>query len=482
MTFNSGVCLAFIVFLSITIAIGLTTWRKVKTTEDYIFGSRSLGTVVTALAVETADMSAWLFMGLPGAIYIAGTGEMWIALGLLIGTILNWTIVAKKIRIVSEKYKNTITIPSLFSKLIHTEYNLAIYLVKVLSSLIIIIYFTLYTASGFEAGGKFFSYTFGLNYYVSLLITAAIIVCYTLLGGFLSISWNSVVQGIFMLAGIMAVPIAAFWVLGGLSGAFAVSPINNLSGGNLVIEIISSMSWALGYFGMPHILIRFMAQKDVTKIRRSGFMAIVWCFICLISAILIGEIGRSFVGNNSLNHLDSEKLFALITENIFVINGNFVLSFIGGLILCAVLAAILSTVASQMLMVSSSVSVDLYSTVIHGNLSAKKELLINRYVALVVAIMSFLLAINPDNSVMDLVSTAWAGLGATFGPLVLLLLYWKKVTGSAAILGMLVGSMTVFAWPILPVVSAVYSILPGFILSFLIIIVVSKLTLKKISQ
>jgi sodium/proline symporter len=420
-------------------------------------------------------MSAWLFMGLPGAIYLAGSGKAWIALGLIMGTILNWSFVAKRIKKVSLAAGDSTTIPEFFASATKSHSKALSNTLRVLTSSVIIIYFTVYTASGFVAGGKFFSYTFGFSYTFSLCITAAIIIIYTFLGGFLSIAWNSVIQGSLMLFSVLAVPIAAFFILGGASGAFSAAPINqDLS--NPAIEIISSLSWALGYFGMPHILIKYMAVKDGVKISRPASIAILWCAISLASAVLIGIIGRAFIGSSALIGGDSEKLFSIMIERIFISSGNVILTALGGLFLCAVLSAIMSTSAAQLLMSSSSVSIDIYAAVIHGRLSDSAKLKISRAVVIAIAVFGFAIALNPENSVMNLVSVSWAGFGATFGPLVLLILYWKRVTALGAISGMAAGLLTVFLWPILPICPSLYALLPGFAISLIVNIFISKLT------
>ncbi|MDR3128314.1 MAG: sodium/proline symporter [Bifidobacteriaceae bacterium] len=474
---NSFILLAFIVYAVGTIIIGVIGYRKVKTTEDYIIGSRSLGTLVSALSAEAADMSAWLFMGLPGAIYLAGTGQAWIAVGLLLGTILNWLLVAKRIRNRSQEVGNATTIPEFFANISQTTSKKLFITVRVLSSSIIIIYFIVYTASGFVAGGKFFSYVFGTDYFTGLLFTVFILVFYTFLGGFLSISWNSVLQGLLMLVSILVVPVALFIVSPGSIGSLAEASRNFITTPSS--DIISSLAWALGYFGMPHILIKYMAQKDITKVRRSATIAITWCFISLLSAVLIGILGVGFIGNGVLNQANSENLFFVVINYLFIKNGTILSILVAGFFFCAVLSAIMSTAATQLLMISTSSSVDIYSSVISDEATDEQKLDMSRFSVIVVAFLGFIMAINSNNTVMGLVSTAWAGFGAVFGPLVLLSLYWKKITAWGSIFGMLTGLIVVLVWPLLSFSVAQYSILPGFISSALTIIIVSKITYKK---
>lgn len=478
-----GIILAFLLYLIVMVFIGYKGFKKVKTTDDYIIGSRSLSPIVAALSAEASDMSAWLFMGLPGSIYLFGTGKAWIAIGLIIGTILNWTLISKRLRQRSIDAKNSTTLPSFFSESTFSKTEKSKNALKIITSLVIVIFFSIYTASGFVAGGKFFSFALNIDYIPSLFITALVIILYTFLGGFLSIAWNSVIQGMLMLLSVLIVPLSAMLILGGITQSFSTQAVQEASGNQDIIsnilEIISNLGWALGYFGMPHILIKYMAIEDRTKIKRSATYAISWCFTSLFAAVVIGIVGRSFLGNASLGEKDSENLFGKLIEKIFVENDNFLLPLLGGFFLCAILSAIMSTAAAQLLMTSSSITVDLYKNTYKPNASDSSILKYSRIVVLLVATLGFSIALNPNNSVMNLVSYAWAGFGATFGPLVILILFWNKVSSKGAIFGISTGLLIVIVWDFIPYFSSLYSLVPAFGVSILTNYLISKHDLKQ---
>jgi sodium/proline symporter len=475
--FNIWIVVAFGVYCALMVAIGAVGFRRTKTTDDYIIGGRSLGAFVGALSAEAADMSAWLFMGLPGAIYLSGIGKGWIAVGLLLGTTLNWLLVAKRLNKCSAKQRDSATLPGFFSSTLSSR------AVGLVTALVLVVFFTVYVASGFVAGGKFFSLVFHTSYFSSMLITALVIILYTFLGGFLSISWTSAVQGCLMFISVLVVPIAAVVTLGGFGPAFATTDALTAvsSGGNdtSALEIISNLAWGLGYFGMPHIIIKYMAIKSERTIRKSSVIAISWCALSLGFAVLIGLVGRNFVGPNTLVGADSENLFIHMISNLFIDKGGFVLHFLGGLFLCAILSAIMSTAATQLLMSSSSVSVDIYQKFLKPKSADKSVLNLSRVVVLLVALVGFAIALDPNSSIMELVSDAWAGFGASFGPLVLLILYSKKVTKEGAVAGIISGGLIVLLWKYLPILPQLYSLVPGFIISGIVIVLVSHFTREK---
>lgn len=317
---NIGIVSSFIIYFAVIIFIGIKGYKRVKSTDDYIIGGRSLGSLAGALSAEASDMSAWLFMGLPGSIYIAGTGQAWIAVGLLLGTICNWLLVAKRLRKASIAADDSTTLPGFFasttsaSLINNTTINnlssiqlFSSQIVRITTSIVIAVFFTIYTASGFVAGSKFFSFVFGSSYLVSLLITVAIILIYTFLGGFLSIAWTSIIQGLLMLCSVVLVPVSAILVLGGITEAVSTPAINSQPVD--ILTIVSSLAWGLGYFGMPHIIIKYMAIKSSQTIKQSGVIAIIWCTISLGSAVLIGVVGRSLVGGLDKN--DSENILPI---------------------------------------------------------------------------------------------------------------------------------------------------------------------------
>jgi sodium/proline symporter len=467
--------MAFVAYAGLMVVLGGIGFRRVKTSSDYIIGGRSLGALVGALSAEASDMSAWLFMGLPGAIYIAGTGEAWIAVGLLLGTVCNWVFVAKKMRTKSQAADDSVTLPKFFAASCSGT-DAQKKALRVLSSIIITLFFTVYTASGFVAGGKFFSYTFGTSYLVSMLITAAIVITYTFLGGFLSIAWTSVAQGILMVVAVAAVPIGAMLVLGGVSSALFEPAVS--SAPVSLVQIVSNLAWGLGYFGMPHIIVKYMALKDTKTATRSGVIAIIWCAISLGFAVLIGVVGRAFIGGETLSKGDSENLFTMMIHKLFIDGGYLTLPFIAGLFFCAILSAIMSTAASQLLMASSSISVDIYAgSLKNGDVSDNVRLKLSRIFVVGIALLGFLIALNPENQIMTLVSNAWAGFGAAFGPLVLLVLYRERISCVSAIAGMVSGGLCVLVWPHLPAVSSLYELVPGFALSLMVTWVTSHTSL-----
>ncbi|GHT83156.1 sodium:proline symporter [Actinomycetota bacterium] len=455
---------------------------RVKTNKDYILGSRGLGPLAGALSAEAADMSAWLFMGLPGSIYLAGTGKGWIAVGLLAGTIANWVFVARKIRSKSIDLDDAQTLPQFFSRLTTTNSIKMRKALQIVVSLIIVLFFTIYTASGFVAGAKFFSFIFQMPYFNAMCITALVVAIYTFLGGFLSISWNSVVQGLLMLLSVVVVPISALIILGGLTELTAVAPAPTPTQ-NSAVDVISSLAWGLGYFGMPHIIIKYMAIKSEQSVKRGGVIAVAWCAISLGFAVLIGEVGRAFFRPDSANALDAksaENVFTMLIDHLFIQGEALNFPFLGGLFYCAILAAIMSTAASQLLMASSSLTSDIYAGIFNPRATDKFKLWMSRVVVILVAVVAFVIAQNPDNSIMELVANAWAGFGAAFGPLVLLGLYSKRVTAVGALAGMVVGVLTILAFPFLN--TGLYELVPGFLLSLIVIYLVSKVPHRHISQ
>lgn len=488
---------AFIFYLFVMLTIGFVYFKKSKNTEDYFLGGRQLGGWTAALSAQASDMSGWLLMGLPGAVYVAGTGEIWIAVGLLLGTILNWYLVAGRLRKYTIKANNSLTLPEFFSNRFHDKKNI----LKIISSIFITIFFLVYTASAFTAGAKLFNSVFGLDYHIALAIGALVIVTYTLFGGFMAVCVTDFIQGLMMLAALMIVPIIAYCMLGGGDGvanALSANGIPDVGGylnplldkeGNSVtaISIISNLGWALGYFGMPHILVRFMAIRSHSEVKKSRVIAIIWVIISLTAACFLGVIGKAFLGGE-LDDAQSENVFIQMILNIF--NNSWFMAFLGGILLCGILAAIMSTADSQLLVTSSSVSQDLYKGVINKKSSSKNTLMVSRIVVLAVAVIAFLIALDPNSSVMDLVSDAWAGFGAAFGPVILLALFWKRTTLSGAIAGMILGGVTVIFWDYVPLFSTadgmlttgkytgLYSLVVGFAIALAAIVVVSLISKK----
>ncbi len=502
-TNNIIILSSFAVYLIIMIIIGAVSAKGTKNNEDYFLGGRNLGGWTAALSAQASDMSGWLLMGLPGSIYLAGTGEMWIAIGLLVGTILNWYIVSSRLRKYTIVAGNSLTIPSFFQNRYRDDKGI----IKIVSAIIIAVFFAVYTASAFSSGAKLFATLFGTDdnykkvYFIGLCIAAVVILVYTFMGGFKAVCYTDFVQGLLMLVAILFVPILAYLALTyhtsfseALTSNGVTNPENYLSffknedgSTTSAVSIISNLAWGLGYFGMPHILIRFMAVKSDAEIKKSRTIAIVWVIISLVASCAIGLVARGYL-TTSLDTATSETAFIRVIQQFF--SSNYVLVFIGGIFLCGILAAIMSTADSQLLVTASAVSEDMYKGAIKKNASEKSALNVGRIAVVVVAVIAFLIALDPESSIMTLVSDAWAGFGSAFGPVILLALYWKRSTLAGAISGMTTGALTVIVWDYLPIMNGqtpyaatgLYSLLLGFAIAMIVNIVVSLLTKKPSKQ
>ena len=486
MSNNTWIFIAFGAYLLLMIGIGIFYSRRTKSSEDFFLGGRSLGGWVAALSAQASDMSGWLLMGLPGAIYAFGTGQIWIAVGLAIGTILNWIFVSARLRRYTIRAGNSLTLPQFFENRFHDKTKI----LRVASSLFIMIFFLVYTASGFSAGAKLFSSVFKIDYHIALAIGAAVILIYTFFGGFLAVCWTDFIQGFMMLISIIIVPVIAVAFLGGPGqtrelldgiGTNFLNPLYDNGKPLGFISIFSQLAWGLGYFGMPHILVRFMAIRNEGEVRKSRRVAITWVVISLSAACLMGAIGRAFFLDAPIGN--SENVFIEMIQRIF--SDQIHIPFIGGLLLCGILAAIMSTADSQLLVTASSISEDVYKGVINKKASDKSMLRVSRITVMIVAAAAFLIAYDPNSSVMGLVSNAWAGFGSAFGPVVLMALFWKRTTFAGAASGMIAGGLTVILWDYIPFsgatlgsITGLYSLVPGFLIGLLLIIVVSLFTKK----
>ena len=493
---------AFAFYMALMIGIGIFYSKRTKNNEDYFLGGRNLSGWTAALSAQASDMSGWLLMGLPGTVYLAGTGEVWIAIGLLAGTVLNWYIVSSRLRKYTIVAGNSLTIPSFFENRYRDNKGI----IKIVSAIIIAIFFAVYTASAFRSGAKLFETLFGDTignaYLIGLIIAAVVILIYTLLGGFKAVCTTDLIQGLLMLVAILAVPIVAYAILTwdngfaqALSAKGVSSPENyldffrNEDGSPIsAVSIISSLAWGLGYFGMPHIIIRFMAIKNETEVKKSRKIAIVWVILSLAAACFVGLVARGFL-NTQLVGKESESAFILLIQQVF--SGNGLLVFVGGIFLCGILAAIMSTADSQLLVTSSAISEDIYKGVIKkkapkNEKTEKSALNVGRIAVLVVAVIAFLIALDPNSSIMDLVSDAWAGFGSAFGPVVLLALFWKRSNLAGAVAGMATGTITVIVWDYLPLINgdtiykatSLYSLVVGFSLALVVNFIVSLVTRK----
>ena len=489
---------AFALYMSGMLIIGITTAKKNKNADDYFLGGRNLGGWVAALSAQASDMSGWLLMGLPGCIYAFGTNQAWIAIGLFIGTVLNWIFIAGRLRRYTIRAGNALTIPEYLSNRFGDKKKI----LMAISAVVILIFFLVYTASAFAAGGKLFSSIANVDYHTALFIGAAVILAYTFLGGFLAVCKTDFIQGMMMLIGILAVPIVAVMLMGTGSiipnlidsGVEDASDFLNIfvENGKPItgMSIASQLAWGLGYCGMPHILVRFMAIKDEKELGKSKKVAIVWVLLSLVVACIIGVVGRAYLYPTVLANEGSqyenvyiEMIMKMFTEDVKI-------PFIGGLLLCGILAAIMSTADSQLLVSSSSISQDLFKGVFFKDLKEKTVLIIARVCVFVIAIIAFVIAWNPDSSIMGLVSDAWAGLGAAFGPTILMSLYWKRINLPGAAAGMVGGAATVILWDYIKLIdmdgekvtlatyTGAYSLLIGFFVSLALIIIVSLITPK----
>ena len=473
------------------LVVGALFTRKNKNSDDFYLGGRKLGPVVTAMSAEASDMSSWLLMGLPGLALMTGLAEaVWTAIGLAVGTYINWLIVAKRIRVYSNKI-NAITLPQFFSKRFGDKANI----LTIISALFIVVFFIPYTASGFSACGKLFGSLFGVDYVTAMIISAVVIVLYCVLGGFLAASTTDFIQSIVMtIALVVVVGFGASAVNGfdavfenvkGLDGylnlfeGFSVEKGEIMSYGAL--PVVSTLAWGLGYFGMPHILLRFMAIEDENKLKLSRRIASVWVVISMAVAILIGVVGYSLMKNEIVPaYADASAAETIIVDIANVISKyGYIPAIVAGVILSGILASTMSTADSQLLAAASSVSQDLAQTSFGIKLSQKKSMLWARISVVAISVIAVFLALNPNSSVFRIVSFAWAGFGATFGPIMLFALFWKRTNKWGALAGMLSGGIMVFFWKfVIREVFAgtwldLYELLPAFIVASILIVVVS---------
>ncbi len=459
------------------LGIGLYAYRKsTSDVSGYMLGGRSLSPSVAALSAGASDMSGWMLMGLPGAMYISGVSSLWIAIGLVAGAFLNYLIVAPRLRTYTEVANDSITLPDFFEN----RFNDNSRLLRVVSSVVIVVFFTLYTSSGIVAGGKLFESSFGLNYEVGLYVTAGVVVAYTLFGGFLAVSLTDFVQGCIMFIALVLVPVVAISEVGGLSEMHSsINTINpallDIFSGVSLIGIFSAMAWGLGYFGQPHIIVRFMAIRSVKDMPTARRIGMSWMIVAIIGAMTTGLAGIAYVAKTGLKLDDAETIFILLSQILFS-------PLIAGFLLAAILAAIMSTISSQLLVTSSSLTEDFYKTFLHRDASEKQQVLVGRISVFLVALVAIALAYDRNASILSLVSNAWAGFGAAFGPVVIGSLYWKEMTRNGALAGMVTGAVTVLLWIYAPFTingqslsSVMYEIVPGFILCSLVIYVVSKM-------
>lgn len=481
----SAIAIAMIIYFVAMIAIGVYGFTRTRSVDDYMLGGRSLPPFVAALSAGASDMSGWLLLGLPGALYLNGLIESWIAIGLTVGAWANWKWVAPRLRSYSQVSDNSITVPSFLTSRLKDEKKI----IQLIAGAIIVIFFTFYVSSGVVSGGVFFEATFGWDYHVGMSLVAGVVVLYTLVGGFLAVSWTDMVQGMMMLMALVMVPVMALWLLGGFgkmsSELIGADPsLFSFAGKGLDfagwISLISNVAWGLGYFGQPHIIVRFMAIRSPREAKRGRRIAIGWMFVCVLGAALVALTGRALGESGRIplvteSSSDAETIFLLMGERLFP-------AFIAGFMLAAILAAIMSTVSSQLLVTSSAVIEDMYRGITKKRLSGTAGLNAGRVVVFLVSVLAALLAWARNDTILGLVAFAWAGFGAAFGPIIILSLYWRKLTTVGAVAGMVTGAVVVGIWGNLPDdlggIFKLYEIVPGFLLCWAMAYVVSKMTWK----
>lgn len=473
MTDQTWQYLAMALYMIAMLGIGWYAFRKTSDLDDYMLAGRGLKPGVAALSAGASDMSGWLLLGLPGAIYLSGLIEVWIAIGLTIGAWLNWKFVAPRLRSYTEVSNNSITVPSFLENRLKDRSRL----LRIVSGVIILVFFTFYVSSGMVAGGVFFESSFNSDYTLGMIIVAAVTISYTLFGGFMGATFTDVAQGLLMLLALIVVPIIGFVQVGGFAGMTesisAVDPsmLNFVAGGS-VLAILSAAAWGLGYFGQPHIIVRFMALRSPQDAKAGRRIGIGWMVLTVLGAVSTALVGIAYFQQNpQLTLTDPEAVFLSLSQAFFH-------PFVAGIVLAAVLAAIMSTISSQLVVCSSALVEDLYNMVSKKTLSPKQGVVLGRLGVLVVAIVAIILASGRNESILALVAFAWAGFGASFGPAVLLSLFWRKLTMQGALSGMIVGAAIVFAWGNSPLSSTMYEIVPGFFANLAVAVVVSRLTWK----
>lgn len=478
---------ALALYFALMIAIGLFAWLKSGSgSEDFLLAGRSLSPSVAALSAGASDMSGWLILGLPGALYAAGLVEAWIAIGLFIGAWANWRIVAPRLRSQSEERGNALTIPAFLANRFPERATA----LRVVSAVVIVVFFAVYTAAGLVGGGKLFATSFaglapGLgvsDYTLGIWVTALVVLAYTMVGGFLAVSLTDFVQGVIMLVALVLMPLVVMFGAGGSAGgsiaAVQQEGFLSLTHGLTLLGFVSAVTWGLGYFGQPHIIVRFMALRSVADVPAARRIGMTWMGVCLLGSLGVGLAGRAYAERNGIVLADPETIFIVLADLLFH-------PLINGFLLAALLAAIMSTVSSQLLVASSSLTEDFYRLFLRRQCSESEAVLVSRVCLALVALAAIVIAADPDSQVLGLVSNAWAGFGAAFGPLIILSLTWPRMTGTGAVAGLITGAATVAAWIALGwnralpgLDGGLYEILPGFVAAWLAIVIVSKATVR----
>ena len=474
---QSGAYLSLTVYFIAMFSIGIYAYSATKgDLTGFMLGGRNLNPAVTALSAGASDMSGWMLLGLPGAMYISGLSSAWIALGLTLGAYLNYLLVAPRLRVFTELLDDAVTIPEYFER----RFDDRGHLIRILSSVVIIIFFAIYTTSGVVAGGKLFESSFGLNYELGLFITAGVVVAYSTFGGFLAVSTTDFVQGCIMFLALILVPIVTLNQIGSVAQTqhylMELSPAMLSLGGGSLLGILSAASWGLGYFGQPHIIVRFMAIRSVREIKIARRIGMSWMIISLTGAIAVGLVGAAYIKSIGGNLSDPETIFIFLSNTLFD-------PLVSGFLLAAILAAIMSTISSQLLVTSCSLTEDIYHTFLRKKANDTELVLVGRFSIVAVALLAIFLAHDRDSSILSLVSNAWAGFGAAFGPVVLLSLFWARMTRQGALAGIVVGASAVLFWIYGDFTinnqtpsDYIYEIVPGFFAGVIAIFIVSLLT------
>lgn len=460
----------FVLYIGLMMAIGVYYYRRTRNMSDYFLGNRKLGAWVTSMSAEASDMSGWMLMGVPGFAYLAGLNAGWIAVGIALGTWANWQFVAARLRKYTELANNSLTLPEFLENRFEDKSGL----LRIIPAVFILIFFIIYTSSGFVSAGRLFETVFGIPYQFAIFIGAGSVVFYTLVGGFLAVSRTDFIQGVMMFFAILVVPITAGMNMGGFEATVTaidtvqhsmLEPFTKADGTTLgAIELISLLAWGIGYFGQPHILVRFMAISSSKEIKQATRIAMTWVTISLAAAVAVGMAGRVFL-TETLEGTASETVFLVMTNQMFP-------PIVAGLILSAVLAAIMSTASSQLLVAASAFAQDFYRTLLRKDAEQKELVWISRASVLVIASLAIFLGLNPNSFILDMVSYAWAGFGAAFGPSILMALFWRRTTRNGVLAGIVTGGITVLVWKQFAWLG-LYEIVPGFLFSLAAIYIVS---------
>jgi len=472
MSNNISISLAFVLYLGLMMMLGTYFYNRTRNMSDYILDDRKLSTWVTSIRAEASNMSGWMLMGLSGYAYMAGLSAGWISLGLALGTWANWQFVAARLRKYTELADNILTLPDFFQNRFHDKTKL----LRIIPAIFILIFFIIYTSAGFVAGGKLLNTIFGISYTYAMFLGAFVVIFYTLAGGSMTVCWTDFIQGVMMFFAIIIVPLAAIYAVGGFTLTYSAlyiispeyfNPFHNADGSPFTfIKLISLLGWGLGYFGQPHIFVRFMTGKYSSQIKQTPRIAMTWIIFFLAAAILVGMVGKVFL-ITALIGSDSEKVFIVMTDMLFS-------PFFAGLILAAVLAAIMSIASSQLLVAASAFTQDFYKVILHKKSSETELIWIGKLSIIIISVIAIYLGLNPNNLILDRIAYAWAGFGAAFGPALLTSLFWRRTTRNGVLSGILVGGLTVLIWKQFTWLD-LYEMVPAFFFSLFTIYIVSKL-------